>query len=149
MVEKMANTTGISRPVAALILLVFSVVVAICVLLPTISFFELVGQISGGADSVLINKGVFYLLGMGIALSCLLVDGVYNTLIRRPIPEKLKKWVSVMVFSGLGLVLILPSAVHYASAYILEQRDYGLCDSASSQWLFVRDIVYTAPGTCD
>ncbi|WP_105102508.1 hypothetical protein [Microbulbifer pacificus] len=149
MVDRVVSTATVSRPAAAIILLIFSAVVVTCVLLPTKSLIELVGQISAGAISILINKGVFYLLGAGVALSFLLLDGVYNTLIRRPIPAKLKKLVSVAIFSGVGLVLILPPAVHYVSAYVLEQRGYRVCDSASSQWLFVRDIVYAAPGTCD
>jgi len=149
MVGSTAAEAPVSRPAAALILLAFAAVAMACVVLPVISFIQLFGQISGGMDSILINKGVFYLLGVGVALSFLMVDGVYNTLVRRPIPRKLRKIVNVAAFSGLALMLILPQAVHYVSASALDKRGYEVCQSASSQWLFVRDIVYTAPGVCN
>ena len=149
MVEEAVTTPGVSRPVAALILLAFLAVAVTCMMLPAISFFEMIGRISSKANSILINKGVYYLFGGGLALSILLVDGVYNTLLRRKIPEKIKKIVSIIALSGLALVVTLPLAVHHLSAYVLEKRDYEVCESASSQWLFVRDIVYTRPGVCD
>ena len=149
MVERTVENPAVSRPAAALILAAFAAVAVICIALPVISFFELTTQISGGADSILIDKGVFYLFGAGCALLFLLIDGIYNTLIRSPIPDNLRKLARVATLSGLGLVLILPPTVHYLSAYVLEQRGYAVCESASSQWLFVRDIVYATPDSCD
>lgn len=149
MVERIEATPTTSRPAATVILMIFAAVAGTCIFLPTKSFLELISQISSEENTVLINKGVFYLLGVGVALSFLLVDGVYNSLMRRPIPKKIRKFVSAITFFGLGLVLMLPAAVHYISALVLEQRGYAVCDSASTQWLFVRDIVYTTPGICD
>ncbi|WP_226703419.1 hypothetical protein [Microbulbifer elongatus] len=149
MVDKVETITPVSRPAAVLILSIFLAVAVVCMLLPVASFLEMAGQISGTADAVLINKGVFYLFGVGVALSGLLVDGSYNALLHRPVPESLKRQMGKVIFLGLVLVVILPSAIHYISAYVLELRGYIVCESASSQWLFVRDIVYTLPDACN
>lgn len=149
MVDKVETIMPASRPVAVLILSIFLAVAVVCMLLPVASFLKMVGQISGTADAVLINKGVFYLFGVGVALSGLLVDGTYNALLHRPVPESLKRQMGKVMFLGLLFMVILPSAIHYISTHVLEQRGYTVCEPASSQWLFVRDIVYTLPDACN
>ncbi|MBY6190939.1 MULTISPECIES: hypothetical protein [Microbulbifer] len=149
MVAKAEISQQTSRPTAAAILLVFFSVAGICLILPTVAFYHMMVAIFQADNNVLIDKGVYYLFGAGIAMSFLLLDGIYNSLIRQPVPGKIKQAVGATALLGLALIVILPTTVHYASAYLLEQRGYEICEAASSQWLFVRDIVYTIPGACD
>ncbi|MCA0893437.1 hypothetical protein [Microbulbifer agarilyticus] len=149
MVAKAEISQQTSRPAAAAILLVFFLVAGICLTLPIVAFYHMIVAIFQAEKTVLIDKGVYYLFGAGIAMSFLLLDGIYNSLISRPIPSKIKRVVGAAALLGLALIVILPTTVHRASAYILEQRGYEICEAASSQWLFVRDIVYTISGACD
>jgi len=148
MVSRTATTHGISRTSAACILICFAIVAAICLVLPILSFVEMVSAIAKRATSITIDKGVYYLFGVGLAFSFLIVDGVYNTVLRRPIGKAAARLVNRIAIAGLILIVVLPNIIHLATAHYLENSEYQFCQVQSSQWLFLRDIVYTHGDSC-
>jgi hypothetical protein len=149
MVAHSSSSSAVSRPAAASILFVFLAVSILCVLLPALEFISMIADIAEDQGKVVIDKGVYYLFGVGIALSFLLVDGFYNAILNRPISPAVSRLVSRISVGGLVLTLALPHLVHYSTEYVLENnRGYRACEKESAQWLFVRDIAYTQPGRC-
>lgn len=137
-----------SKPLAALILFVFFLISAVCLWLPVSAFWSMMSEFQNHQPIVNINKGVYYLFGVGIAFLALLVDGVNNAILRRKISQKLAKYISRIALGGMAVMVLLPALVHYPVADSLERVGYAICPEQSSQWLFVRTIVYALPGQC-
>lgn len=148
MVSPTATNPGISRTAAACILVCFAIVAAICLALPILNLVEMATEIAKRSTSITIDKGVYYLFGVGLAFSFLLVDGIYNTVLRRPITKVAARLVNRIAIAGLILVVVMPNVVHLATAHYLEYNEYHFCQAQSSQWLLMRDIVYTKVVSC-
>lgn len=146
-----AQSTSDARPpvgIAVVILLAFLAIGLACIWIPSVHFIEMLGAVTSNEARITIEKGAFYLYGGGIALLALLIDGFYNAVLRQKISQTVSSWVSRVAIIGLIMVPILPALIHYPTAYVLERRGYSECEARSSQWLFVRTIVYTKPGKC-
>lgn len=146
-----AQTAPAGRPpmaVGAAILLVFLLIALACILLPAAYLLDMFDSIFSRSPQVVIEKGAYYLFGGGVALLALLPDGFYNTILRRKPPANAEKLTGRLAIVGLLMMPALPALIHYPTAHHLQSRGYAKCEALSSQWLFVRTIVFTLPGEC-
>jgi len=109
---------------------------------------KMISSIISDNPQIKIDKGSYYLLGAGIALLALLPDGYYNSVLKSSTPKMMEKWIRRIAIGGCILILILPPLIHYPAAIYLEKHNYSECEAKSSQWLFVRTIVYTKSNYC-
>ncbi len=131
--------------VGAAILSIFLVIALACVLLPAAYLAGMLGDIFAQSPQVVIEKGAYYLFGGGVALLVLLPDGFYNTILRRKPPASAEKLAQRLAIVGLLMMPALPALIHYPTAHYLQQSGYTECEALSSQWLFVRTIVFALP----
>jgi len=110
------------------------------------------GLVSWGAASGIFtfNKGVFYIPGIVLGLLVLIFVIVYESVLRKPLTEKIA---SICTRTGIGAVVMM-LAVPYIADYAFEKyftkQNYHICDGASHQWLHSKIIVYTKDEiTCD
>ncbi|MFL0796328.1 MAG: hypothetical protein K6L73_02415 [Cellvibrionaceae bacterium] len=88
------------------------------------------------------DKGSFYMLGVGVGMLILAIVTVQEGWLGKPLSKRQLAFLTKSAFVGIALIFTVPHLTHYsANKYFLEQG-YKVCDDASHQWLFVRDIVY-------
>lgn len=97
-------------------------------------------------DAFMFDKGAFYLLGVGLGMLALAIVTVQEGWFGRNLSKAEASTLSRLAIVGVALIPILPNVVHYATDTILKDDGYTVCESASHQWRFVRDIVYIKPG---
>ena len=93
-------------------------------------------------DIVLLDKGSFYMLGVGLGMLALAFIVIWESWLLKPVGEKVRKAFSRLAIVSLVLLFALPHAIHYAADYRLKAKGYSICEAASHQWLFIRDIAY-------
>lgn len=93
-------------------------------------------------DIVLVNKGSFYLLGVGIGMLGLAFIVIWEQWLVKPLNKRITTIFSSLAIASITLLLVLPHAIHYLVDDYLIAKDYSVCEKASHQWLFVQDIVY-------
>jgi len=102
--------------------------------------------IKGSADDVvLIDKGSYYMLGVGIGMLDLAFIVIWEQWLVKPLTKRVTKIFSRLAVASIVFLLALPHVVHYVAGEHLDARGYSVCEKASHQWLFVRDIVYIQP----
>lgn len=136
------------RWLAGTFLFTFAAIAAICLWLPVNALTELIGSIEEGGPKIVFDKGIFYLFGAGAALLALLPDGITNVFFRRKIGRRVSMWVMRSAAAGIVLMIVVPHLIHWSLSRTMEDRRYSVCEVESSQWLFVRTIVYAQPGHC-
>lgn len=94
---------------------------------------------------VLFDKGSYYMLGVGVGLLSLAFVVIKEFWGGEPITSKQSFVLSRLAVSGVILLFVVPHASHFAADKYLTKHDYTVCEAASHQWLFVRDIVYVQP----
>ena len=122
---------------ATLVLIVLSICGFVAFFYGLSSFFG-----SLPADLVVIRKGSFYMLGVGVGLSGVTFGCIKGGWLGKRVTEKQTSIIMKLLVGGLFLAFTLPHIIHYAMASVLEGRGYSVCDAASHQWLQNRDIVY-------
>jgi hypothetical protein len=98
------------------------------------------GSLSG--DLVVIMKGSFYMLGVGVTLLPVTFAAIQGSWLEKPLTQKQASALTKLGVGGVILMFTLPHVIHYAMGSVLEGRGYSVCDAASHQWLHYRDIVY-------
>jgi|GEM_PF-2176757 len=103
-------------------------------------------------DSVItIETGTFYLLGISVAASALLVDRIYALCHQRTSSNKasgkVSNVVTRVVLYGWLLMALTPFAIHSSTRYYLESNHYVQCQQALSKWLFMDNTVYVSTPT--
>ncbi len=102
------------------------------------------------APIVLFDKGSYYMLGVGIGLLSLGLVAAIEFWGGKPITSKQNFIFSRLAISGVILLFVVPHVAHFAADKYLKRHGYSVCEEASHQWLFVRDIVYIADSIeCD
>lgn len=94
------------------------------------------------APIVLFDKGSYYMLGVGIGLLSLAFVVIKEFLGGEPITSKQNVIFSRLAVSGVILLFVVPHVAHFAADKYLKKHGYSVCEEASHQWLFVRDIIY-------
>jgi len=95
-----------------------------------------------GAAVVVFDKGSYYALGVGVGLMAIAFAGVQETWLKKTLTKRSASIISKLAITGVVLTFTVPHIVHYASNNYLENDGYSVCEEASHQWLFVRDILY-------
>ena len=106
-------------------------------------FYRLSSLISGmSEDVVVVDKGSFYMLGVGVGLLALSIAGILETWFWKTLSKKNLAVISRTAIVGVILTFTIPHLIDYASSSALKNEGYSICEEASHQWLFIRDIVY-------
>lgn len=100
---------------------------------------------NGSSSIVTFDKGSYYMLGVGVGLLALAYMIIREFWLRRPLTNEQSSFFSRVAISGVILAFVFPHIAHYAVDKYLEDHGYTVCEEASHQWLFVRDIVYIQP----
>lgn len=94
------------------------------------------------SEIVVFDKGSFYMLGVGVGMLVLAIVTVQEGWLDRPLSKKQSTYLTKAALIGIALIFTTPHLVHYfANVYLLKQG-YSVCEEASHQWLFVRNIAY-------
>ena len=94
------------------------------------------------APIVVFDKGSYYLFGAGVALLSLGFVVAIEFWGGKPITSKQNRIFSRLAISGVVLLFVVPHAAHFFANKYLVTHGYSVCEDASHQWLFVRDIAY-------
>lgn len=106
-------------------------------------FYRIYFLIFGNFESVvLIDKGSYYMLGVGLGFLSLAYVIIWEQWFLKPVDKTVTSIFSWMAGSGVVLIFSLPHIIHYLADYSLTSSGYIVCQDASHQWLFIRDIVY-------
>lgn len=97
------------------------------------------------APTVVFDKGSYYMLGVGIGLLSLGIVITIEFWGGKPITDRQNSIFSKLAISGVVLLFVVPHASHFIVDNYLKNNDYVVCEEASHQWLFVRNIVYIQP----
>lgn len=103
------------------------------------AFYLFRGSLS---EIVVFDKGSFYMFGVGLGMLVLAFVTVQEGWLNRPLSKKQSVFLTRLAIIGAALIFTVPHIVHYAANSFLEKKGYVVCEEASHQWLFVRDIVY-------
>lgn len=99
--------------------------------------------IKGSADSVvLIDKGSYYMFGVGIGMLSLAFIVIWEQWLVKPVTKRVTTIFTRLAVASIVLLIALPHAIHYVAGEYLEANGYSVCEKASHQWAFVRDIIY-------
>jgi hypothetical protein len=93
-------------------------------------------------DVVVVDKGSFYMLGVGVGLLALSMAGILETWFLKTLTKKNITVISRTAIIGVILTFTTPHLIDYLSSNTLKNKGYSVCEEASHQWLFFRDIVY-------
>lgn len=94
---------------------------------------------------ILFDKGSYYMLGVGVGLLSLAFVTIKEFWIGNPITERQNRIFTRLAISGVALLFIIPHVAHFVIDKYLDGHGYMVCEEASHQWLFIRDIVYVQP----
>jgi hypothetical protein len=94
------------------------------------------------SEVVVFDKGSFYMLGVGIGMSVLAFTAVQEGWVGKVLSKAQAAILTKIAIVGIALIFIVPNLFHYIADNYFSNEGYSLCEEASSQWLFVRDIVY-------
>ena len=110
-------------------------------------FFYRVSEVFFGTLSEIevFDKGSFYMLGVGVGMLILAVVTVQEGWLDKPLSKKQSAYLTKGALMGIALIFTAPHLVQYFANDYLLKRGYSVCEEASHQWLFVRDIVYVQP----
>ncbi|HWV16764.1 MAG TPA: hypothetical protein VN030_15145 [Cellvibrio sp.] len=94
------------------------------------------------AAVILVDKGSYYMLGVGLGLLDLALVIIWEQWLLRSLNRKSTAIFSRVAIGSVVLLLAVPQAIHYWADRQLTAKGYSVCEAASHQWLFVQDIVY-------
>ena len=106
-------------------------------------FYQLIAHWAD--DALMFDKGAFYLLGVGLGMLALAIVTVQEGWFARNLSKSQAAGLSRLAIVGVALIPILPNLTHFAADTLLKKNGYVICESASHQWRFIRDIVYIKP----
>lgn len=107
-------------------------------------WYDLFTNIRNNEHNIVINLGAFYLIGIIVMAGCLLYLMIYQTIKNKSLPEKNTKIVMYILMAGIALMIFLPKQVGKYYVEQLEQKQYQYCQEASYQWLFYKELTFTA-----
>ena len=100
---------------------------------------------SSGDEIVIFDKGSYYLLGVAIGMLALAFVVIWEQWLLRPLSRRITKIFSGLAVASLVTLLAVPHIAHFVANEHLTASGYSVCEAASDQWLFIRDIVYVQP----
>lgn len=138
-----------SRPQASLLNRILTPSVFLLAGLAALFWFSyrLYMLISGNGAVIVVDKGSYYMLGVGLGLLDLAFVIIWEQWLLRSLNKKMTAIFSRVAIASIVLLLAAPQIIHYWADKQLTANGYSICEAASRQWLFVRDIVYVQPST--
>ncbi|MBL4798110.1 MAG: hypothetical protein JKY50_11895 [Oleispira sp.] len=102
------------------------------------------------AEVVVFDKGSFYMLGVGAGMLILAFVTVQEGWLDRQLSQAQSTFLTRLAVISVVLIITVPHTIHYFADDYLESEGYSVCQDASHQWLFVRNIVYVhEPVSCN
>jgi len=106
------------------------------------SFQRLMVAFENHESVIILEKGRYYLLGVGLGLSCGVFGAFYEKVMNINPSQKIINIVGVFLFSSFVLMLVMPQVIGYFAESRLEERGYRYCSELSRAWLINKDIAY-------
>ena len=97
------------------------------------------------SGTVLVEKGSYYMLGVGIGMLDLAFIVIWEQWLVKPVTKSITKIFSWLAIGSVVLLLALPQIIYFVADEHLTSKDYAVCEEASHEWLFVRNIMYVKP----
>ncbi len=97
------------------------------------------------APIIFFDKGSYYMLGVGVSLLSLGFVAIVEFWGGKPITSKQNIIFSRLAISGVVFLFVIPHIAHFTVDKYLKKHNYTVCEEASHQWLFVRNIIYIQP----
>jgi len=94
------------------------------------------------SNIVVIEKGAYYMLGVGLGLLALAYICIHEFWGGKPLTNKQSSVLTKIAIASVALTFLVPHLIHYIADDFFLGAKYSVCEAASHQWLFVRDIVY-------
>lgn len=130
------------------ILSVFLVIGILMMVWSVSSMVELGQVISQQAEEITFDKGAYYLFGGGLFFLVLSLGSFISFFIRDELAAIYARSIGIFMLVSLVLVFLLPGVVHRHVDQTMEQGGYSICMAKSSQWLFVKTVVYSKKSPC-
>lgn len=106
-------------------------------------FYRLFELFFGNFSEIeIFDKGSFYLLGVGAGMFILAFTTVQEAWFDKPLSDQQASLLTKGALLSIVLLFSLPHVIHYFADVNLKSQGYTVCEEASHQWRFVRDIVY-------
>ena len=105
--------------------------------------FSLIRELVEESQVIFFNKGSVYFFGGALGLAVMTYWLVRNA-VGSPMPESQNHIISYILIGTLILMFVLPHIAHYMIDDYLENKGYQICEEASYQWMYYREIVFTA-----
>ncbi len=107
-----------------------------------VTLHALVIQLINMSNSIELNKGGLYMLGVSVGLGFLSFYMVVELWKGEAPSDRFIKIIGRLILLGVALMIILPHVIHYPLEFYLQNRNYFVCEKASHRWLHARTIVY-------
>ena len=108
----------------------------------------MLAEISNQAEFITIEKGVYYLFGIGAFFLQYTVWLIYIKIFNNKISRTLSIIITWSIVGTLALMFVLPQIIHYSVANNLENQNYQICKERSRRWLHNVTIDYTKTLPC-
>lgn len=100
---------------------------------------------TASSEVLVFEEGPYYMLGIGIAALILAYIMIQEFWFNTPLSRTQNTIFTRLALTAMALMFTFPHVAHFAADKYLKGRDYSVCEEASHQWLFVRNIVYVQP----
>ncbi len=105
-------------------------------------------EISSLNELIAIDKGAYYLFGVGLIFIIFATGLIHTRIFKKEISNSNDKLYAYLLIGALALTFIIPQIIHFSAANHLENEGYQVCEEKSTRWLHVVTIVYTKTLPC-
>jgi len=105
-------------------------------------FFTMLKEISANAESIIFNRGIYFLPGIAFCLMALIFISLFETFTHNTLSDKMNIYFARIAISGLFFIFLLPISAEYITERHLHKKGYSYCDMPSSSWAMYKSIYY-------
>ncbi len=99
----------------------------------TNNLLRFVNDLSAQPLAIQFPKGDFYLLGLIVTGGALLISLIVEHFFKAFFTRSFVKVVSLFIFSGMALAIIVPNTAHFFIAQYMDKQGYFRCEIRSSK----------------
>jgi hypothetical protein len=107
-----------------------------------VNLYTITDEILSSSSIVVFDKGVFYMLGVGLGALILTYVAGYEYWLDKPLTKRLNILCTKMALISVAVLILFPQVSHFFLNRHLVNNSYTVCREASTQWLHDRTIVY-------
>ena len=131
------------------ILLIFFVFGVIMFIWPILSALDMLKEINTHAKFITLEKGVYYAFGVGVFFLVFVLGIVIANFVKDSMAKVYGKYYGMSLIVSVAITFVLPQVVHFVTEKYVFDNNYVVCEARSTQWLYIKTIVYTKSLPCD